>query len=200
MRNEDAAMYEWQANAFLLRPGRVLEKDLHPFTVGHAFLLESIRSPYFYGGKRTKEDLLIAVLICSQSFEDACVFIVQPPEDLKKQVKKWGKAASASRIGVDFDGSQFEKYIQEYSRMPDRWIDPDPVKAMKACDSAFPSTMRLAWNLMSHGVSEKDAYNMPYNRALQYYGIESESNGGRYVTDEEDAVIESIPESANGCS
>ena len=193
-------MYEWQANAFLLRPGRVLDKDLHPFTVGHAFLLESINSPYFHGGKRTKEDLLIAVMICSQSFEDASLFIVQPPADLKKQVKKWGRYASAGRTGLDLDGSQFEKYIQEYSRMPDRWIDPDPVKAMKSHDSAFPSTMRVAWNLMSHGVSEKDAYNMPYNRALQYYGIEVESNGGRYVTSEEDAVIDELPETDNGNS
>jgi hypothetical protein len=67
-------------------------------------------------------------------------------------------------------------------------------------ESAYPLAMRVAWCLMAHGIAEKAAYDMPMNRALQYYGIEGERNGQQFVTDEEDRVIDDLPESgaANG--
>ena len=182
-------MFSCHQAVWLIKPGRVLYKKLQDFTVGHAFLLEAMDSPFMKGGKITIFDLAVAVLLCSMPFRKARAILQRPPYFLSRLATRWGLYCRLRGFKIGDEIQKFMDYISAYTEMPEIWVD----KKKKGKKSAVPFSLRLAWTLMSK-MDEEEAWNCPLVRALGYYTAEAEFNGAEFVTEEQDKLIEAIEE------
>lgn len=110
---QDAAFIE----AAEPRPHRVLGLELLPFSIGHFILLQKHESVFVSqsGGTIGIEDLLLAVLICSQSYEDAKKSLTS--RWLKWFVKYWGWRSRKLNIFEEAKG--LKEYMAELEKTPD---------------------------------------------------------------------------------
>ena len=67
----------------------VLGVQLVPYTLGHAIVLQRLRSPYVLGGHITPNDLVEAVVVCSQPPLESIKSIKSVWRDLALWL--WGK-------------------------------------------------------------------------------------------------------------
>ena len=82
----------------------VLGVRLVPYTVGHAIVLQRLRSPYVLGGEITPSDLAEAVLVCSQSPLESIRSIKSIWRDLILWL--WGKRIERMNLVVESDKFQ----------------------------------------------------------------------------------------------
>lgn len=117
----------------------ILGVKLRPFSLGHVILLHRIESPFLVGWKAeslpTFDDLAVAVLICSCTYEEALEVIESPA--LPSILRTWadritGMDQWSVRIGwnkatpVDFTTAaiEFSDYIKEHSKIPNYEFNP----------------------------------------------------------------------------
>lgn len=173
-------MYPCHQAMWMIKPGTVLRKRLKDFSVGHAFLLEAIESPFILGGNATLSDLATAVLICSLPFKKACQYLMSPLNKILRDVQRWAWWCSLWRLDLANEMDAFKTYISAYHDMPDAYRK----RGQKRYRSALPESVRVAWCLMER-MSEYDAWNCPMSRALTYFTAQAEYNGQEFVTEEE---------------
>jgi len=167
---------------WLIRPGKVLRKKLRDFSLGHAYLLEALESPFMVGGKVGLGDLAVAVLICSKSFQDARRFLMLPPPLLVKKAERFGWRCRLFGVKLDDEMEGFKEYITAYTETPDAFTK----EGEKVRGSSVPLSVRIAWQLMDR-MTEEEAWNCPMSRALTYFTSEAECKGQDFVL-EKDAV------------
>jgi len=165
---------------WLISPGVVLHKKLQDFTVGHAFLLDAIESPFMVGGKLGLGDLVVAALLCSKSFQDAKKYLLQPPPLLMKKAERWGWWCRLRGFNEVEEIVKFKEYIAAYTEMADPYTKP----GAKTQRSAMPMAVRVAWCLMER-MTEEDAWNCPMSRALTYFTAMAECGGTEFATEQE---------------
>ena len=173
-------MYPCHQAMWLIKPGTVLRKRLRDFSLGHAYLLEALESPFMVGGKVGLGDLAVAVLVCSKTFAKAREFLMLPPPLLIKKAERWGWWCRLMGVKLDHEMAEFKNYILAYTETPEAF----EAKGKKGRDSAVPMAVRIAWQLMDR-MSEDDAWNCPMSRALTYYTSQAEYNGQEFLTERE---------------
>lgn len=178
--------------AFLVTPPVFCGRRLHPFSVSHSYLLKILGSPYICGGVTTKNDLLVAVDICSRTWEQNIDWITAGT-GLKRSVWfawKW------RNINFDIADSSFSVYLDDYTRTPGHKADGKP------SDGKYEVAAPLEWHLvygMMNGChfSESVAWNMPFNRAKCYYDVMAEANGDSSLESLYDMNIEEAADRMN---
>ena len=93
----------------------VLGVRLVPYTVGHAILLQRLRSPYVLGGEISSNDLAEAVLVCSQSPLESIRSIKSVWRDLFLWL--WSKRIQRMNLMVESD--KFQLWLKEQSTAPE---------------------------------------------------------------------------------
>ena len=173
-------MFPCHQAMWLIRPGVVLHKKLQDFTVGHAFLLEALESPFMVGGRVAFFDLVAAVLVCSMPFAKARKYLMQPPSKIKRDVERWGFWCRVRGFSMSEATAAFKNYIGAYHDI----AEPYKKKGRKTYHSCLPESVRVAWCLMER-MSEDEAWNCPMARALTYYTAQAEHNGQEFMTEDE---------------
>lgn len=178
-------MFPCHQAAWLIAPGKVLRKKLQDFSVGHAFLLEAMESPFIVGGNIGFDDLVVAALLCSLPFRKANRFLLLPPSLISKKVMRWGWICRMFGFDLSVEAKKMQDYVSAYMEMPEVWQE----KNKPGKKSAMPFTIRLVWCLMTK-MTEDEAWNCPMSRALAYYSAEAEHNGTEFVSEEQKKIIE----------
>ena len=178
-------MFPCHQSMWLISPGVVLHKKLQDFTVGHAYLLEALESPFIAGGEVGVDDLVVAVLVCSMPFTKARKYLMQPPLLIARRATWWGWWCRLRGLDVDASVEAFKDYVSAYTDMPEAWVD----KSKQSKSSAVPFTIRLAWAMMAK-MDEAQAWDCPMARALGYYSAEAEYNGTEFVSEHQLKIIE----------
>ena len=174
-------MFPCHQAMWLIRPGRVLRKNLRDFSLGHAYLLEALESPFMVGGRVGLGDLAVAVLVCSQTFSKAREFLMLPPPLLIKKANHWGWWCRLLRTDMDAEMEKFKDYMNAYTETPDAYEDDKK----KGNESTIPTSARIAWTLMER-MTEQEAWNCPMSRALAYYTTQAEYNGQQFFTENQE--------------
>lgn len=105
----------------MLVPPRVLGRRLHPFTLGHAHLLETAKSPFMGigSGKVDSADLILAAWICSfpRYGKARAAAIAAMRGRVPRSVRRWGR-----KIGMEFDlkkeAERLAKWIYDSTKAP----------------------------------------------------------------------------------
>ena len=173
-------MFPCHQAMWLIRPGKVLRRKLQDFTVGHAYLLEALESPFMLGGRVAFYDLVVAVLVCSMPFVKARKYLMRPLSKIRRDAERWGFACRVRGFKMDAEIAEFKNYICAYHDM----AEPYEKQGGKKSKTALPESVRVAWCLMDR-MSEDEAWNCPMSRALTYYTAMAEFNGQEFMTEKE---------------
>jgi hypothetical protein len=171
----------WFTAAVPEAPTVVLGLRLRPYALGHEILLRRLGSPLVVPGPRQSSGdvctvLVLAALICSQTFEEACRSIHSPFLDLFLKVWHWRLRLTqyALRRPTDWPAAlaRFAAY-----RAAGCWA-PEINRPKTGRTLQSPSEFRLLTVLMTEfGLSESDALNLPLARANAYYAAHGDLSG-----------------------
>lgn len=183
----------------------ILGLKLRPFCLGHYFLMEKYKCAFIgeVGGEVGFSDLLIALLICSRTYEEFLEFetlednswldrtsvwkwlckrfsfLTYRPLSLKQWCKKWGqqigKAAKRREINLIKEFKAFPLYMNEGIEEPAHDIEQDGDG--NRAESGTHWTQNLLYVLTKElGYSQSEALNLPISRALadKYKWLEAE--------------------------
>lgn len=161
--------------ALFLQPPKICGKQLLPFSVGHYFLLRNLNSPYIKGGIPTYNDLLMAILICSMSFETCQKILVYNPKMWKWSLwfLRW------QLINLETAEKSLKQYLSEYICTPEHWeyVKGEDIKPVDpyGCPLEF-HIVRVLCSI--YNMNTEKAWNTPYGLARCYYDTWAESDRG----------------------
>lgn len=140
-----------------------------PFTVGHAILLHRLGSPFVTGGRATANDLVEAVVVCSQSAEEsvktmASVFRWVPLRLMRKKV---------SKSDIVKECHTLQEWIGDKSDCPEVLRQP----GAGSREAAMPWPERLLVGLVDIGFTEQTVLNMPVSDAERFFLTNAEMHG-----------------------
>lgn len=151
--------------------------QLLPLSCYHLAGLSLFNSPFCFDHPKniTPADLRLAVLICSYGFLDGPEHLFPSPD--KKEI---GAISRKMRFASDL--ARFLQYFNDYTTLPEMWSDEKRFRA-----SAVPTPFFIvATNIAAYsGISEQEAWDMPYSRAVCYKMIQDEKHGGQFRTEHE---------------
>jgi hypothetical protein len=169
------------AESFLNAPHTVCGRRMLPLSVGHAFTLEAIGSPFYHGQLGSEAELRLAAWICSR-----------PPLILPK-MDGW-RCRLWLRRKIDFVGevARWKTYVADYCAPPQMWNKTPKAGEPPLEPSAIPTGISTVVRLMRLGMTEKQAWSTPVGVATWYEAAAYETeNGARLdiVTDSERLAI-----------
>ncbi len=160
---------------------KVLNRRLLPLSLGHLYYLQAANSPYFYGREKVFGDLILAVAICTRTWEQMECFVGASSGD--DEFSAWGH--ECQQLDIAAESAVLEKYIADSCVFPVRFQDVS--KPSKRCLHPWP--LYLATSIMDM-VGESRAWNMPVALAISYASARAEwKNGDESLRDE---VIDEI--------
>lgn len=173
--------------ACIPEPFRVLGQRLKPYSLGHAFILNRLGSPFAVDfGKRVPSlgDLYFAIWVCRRKYADAIIGLQNA--SFVKDVK-WLKLLSRFK-NTDVAKVLFTKYIVLSAQVPDIWRSSEK----DARTLTMPHLLYLKFIMTSkYGYSVKEVMDIPYGEALWSSLAYSESKGGcTFLTDEQHNIRE----------
>jgi len=147
----------------------VMGLRLVPFTVGHAILLHRLGSPFVTGGRASANDLVEAVVVCSQSAEEsiktmASVFRWLPLRLMRKKV---------SKSDIVKECHTLQEWIGDKSDCPEVLRQP----GAGSREAAMPWPERLLVGLIDIGFTEETVLNMPVTDAERFFLTNAEMHG-----------------------
>jgi hypothetical protein len=156
-------------------------------------VLEAIQSPFIRSFNNTinVDDLVSAIRICStNSWQEATE---EPSFFLKLKFNKLLLDADALRVAFE----QFQLYISESVSCPKTWTkDSESNKKVNNGDENMPSSLSIVVLLMTKfGFSEKEAWDLPFGRAIWYSTAFSSQEGADIkiiTTESEDRASEDM--------
>lgn len=190
-------MVETFLQSVIAQPPVILTRRLRPFSVGHFTLLRALDSPFALGGTVHLKDALLALEICSRSFEDARAWLHEATlESVARESAEQGKRSGPVDLH-DLVG-RIDKYMRLYTSVPKFW------RSGQESQSKLPESLILVSVLMGKcGMSESAAWSCPYGMAVWYVTAANErgeaivSEDEQYVIDNYDAVINRLKGAKN---
>lgn len=180
--------------ALMLTSPRICGRALLPFSIAHRYILRALGNPYAYSDTpATAGDLLNAVAICSRTWEQnrALLFGGQPWRAALAWEWYWMQRLSRS---FDTADASFRQYLADYCTVPAH--DNGNAKDAKI---GAPIEFHLVRVLMSaFGMSESEAWNAPWNRAVCYLDAraEAESTETRILSPAEEYAFDLIEQAS----
>jgi hypothetical protein len=154
------------AEAFLNAKHRVYGLAMRPMSVGHAFTLEAIGSPFYHGAAGSQKDLRLAAWICSRpplvTFDSAGL-----------KFRAWDYFAG--KLDFEKQLGRWAVYVSDFCAPPQFWSSQ---KSEKAEQSKIPSAISTVAHLMNIGMSEAAAWNTPVGIAAWYQAAFYENETG----------------------
>jgi len=165
------------AEAFLNAEHRVCGLRMLPLSLGHAFTLEAVGSPFYRGEKGSEAELRMAAWICARPA------LVLPNMDTWR-CRLW------KRSKVDFvaECARWQTYVADYCAGPQMWSRQPRTGESRAEPSKIPSTINTVVRLMRLGMTEQQAWATPIGMASWYEAASYENESGNrldIVTDAE---------------
>ena len=163
---------------------QVLGVKLRPLSLGHLILLHRYSSAFVEGGMPTTVDLVMSVLICSRTYEDALDLIESG--QFKRETKKLEKALKVcGDEKARFDW--FISYMEEGLDGPKLWTKSG--SQGKSCGAPPEQVVKIT--LMSKlGLSETDVLNRPFSLCLWDMATLSELAGTLRIYSQHDADMQ----------
>jgi hypothetical protein len=172
----------WTLHKAALFPSvkRICGVPLNPPTVGHYAILETMESPFLYGGTALSGDLIGCVVLLSMNHARASRLIRHP---ILFGFLQWVFAWRMRRKGLTFEGesARLSRWISECTWFPERFVEPGTPPSFP---SASPHAIRLLWILTEH-FTEKEVLAMSIIKAHALALARAESNGNQYETKQE---------------
>lgn len=159
----------------------VLGVRLVPYTVGHAIVLQRLRSPYVLGGEITPSDLAEAVLVCSQPPLESIRSIKSIWRDLVLWL--WGKRIERMNLVVESD--KFQLWLKEQSTAPEVLME----SGSKPKTPAMPWPERVLVGCLNIGIAPDDAIQMPLGDAERLILAHAEMMGQVQLWDDQSEAI-----------
>lgn len=159
----------------------VLGVRLVPYTVGHAIVLQRLRSPYVLGGEINPSDLVEAVLVCSQ-----------PPLESIKSIKSiwrdvilwlWGKRIA--KLNLFSESDKFQLWLKDQSTAPEVLMEAGSSQKRPA----MPWPERVLVGCLNVGISSDDAIKMPLGDAERLILAHAEMMGHVQLWDDQSEAI-----------
>jgi hypothetical protein len=170
------------AESFLNAAHKVCGLKMLPLSVGHAFTLEAVGSPFYEGRLGSESDLRIAAWVCSR-----------PPLALPNTQELAFRIWSGGEIDFNEEVERWKAYVADYCAAPQFWTRAPKAGESSAEPSRVPLHIHTVVRLMRLGLSEKQAWATPVGAAAWYEAAVVEQETGAHlelVTDAERAAIE----------
>jgi len=169
------------AESFLNADHRVCGLRMRPLSVGHAFTLEAIASPFYHGQIGSEEELRLAAWICSKP-------ALRLPKMRSLACRIW------QMLPIDFECEvdRWRTYVADYCAPPQMWNKAPKRGESQAQPSKIPNAISTVARLMRLGMSEKQAWATPVGSAAWYEAAAYETETGArldIVTDAERIAI-----------
>ena len=184
---EQMLLSDAYARAAVPRPYRVLGLTLRPYCLGHALLLELLNSPFTRDDQQPGfNDLVLAVLICANTYETASELIRSTSMPLGVRLWRWQVRCRLSQAGMLDRIRLVAEYIKEGSKAPRVWANPELRHG-----SSAPRLAILKLNLLIHlRKGESEAFNTPLGLALWESAAFWESQGAlELLTQTDDGLL-----------
>ena len=161
---------------------QILGVRLRPLSLGHLILLHRHESAFVLGGIPEPEDLVLSVLVCARTYEDALELVESGQHN--QESKKLDKALQAcGSLGDRYQW--FANYLEEGLSGPKLWIKSDGAQKFGA-----PSEQVVKVALMSKmGLSESQVLNRPFSLCLWDMATLAELNGTLRIYSQRDAEL-----------
>jgi hypothetical protein len=166
------------ANAFCLRPPKVLGVQLVPVSPGHVIVLSHLRSPFVVPGREPADvDVATAVWVLSMP---ATRLIATPGRRLERRLGRLLRRVS--RCDLVAERACLRQYFAEAHRAPECWEGGDAGRRLKA-----PWPWVFVWTLMELGHQDwRSAFDMPIQMAAAMLACCGDAHGTRDLVDDED--------------
>lgn len=169
------------AEAFLNAEHKVYDIAMRPLSLGHAFALEAIGSPFYTGALGDSGQLKLAAWICHRgplaSFDAS---------GLRFRLWSWW----AGKLDFDTQAAKWAVYVADYCAPPQFWSKQQSKE--KSEPSKIPSAVTTVVRLMRLGMTEAEAWATPVGVASWYEAAAYETETGNkldIVTDSERLAI-----------
>jgi hypothetical protein len=169
------------AESFLNAAHKVCGLNMRPLSVGHAFTLEALESPFYHGQLGTEADLRISAWICSR-----------PPLALPETDSLAFRIWSGADIDFAQEVERWKAYVADYCAPPQFWTRTPKAGEAPNEPSKIPPALHTVVRLMRLGFAEKEAWATPAGAAAWYEAAAFEQESGSHldiVTDGERAAI-----------
>jgi hypothetical protein len=169
------------AESFLNAEHRVCGLRMRPLSVGHAFTLEAIASPFYHGQMGSEAELRLAAWICSRAP------LAMPNMD-GWRCRLW------KLRNMDFatEVSKWKTYVADYCAPPQMWNKAPKPGETPPEPSRIPNALCTVSRLMRLGMNESQAWGTPVGAASWYEAAAYETETGSrldIVTDSERLTI-----------
>ncbi len=171
------------AEAFLNAQHRVYGLRLLPLSVGHAFVLEALGSPFFHGKCGTPSQLRMAAWLCSRP-----PLTIPNMDTFAVGFWKWRTRYSSFLKECE----NWQSYVADYAAAPQMWSKTPKAGEKEIVPSRIPNTLTTVIRLMRLGMSESQAWATPVGVASWYEAAAFETETGNkldIVTDAERLAI-----------
>jgi len=159
----------------------VLGVRLVPYTVGHAIVLQRLRSPFVIGGEVAPTDLVEAVTVCSQSPLESIRSIKSRCSGLVLWL--WGKRIE--RMNLIVESNKFQLWLKEQSTAPEVLMEA----GSKSKRPAMPWPERVLVGCLNIGIAPDDAIQMPLGDAERLILAHAEMMGQVQLWDDRSEAI-----------
>lgn len=184
--------------AILPDPYRILGVKLRPYSLGSYFLMQRF-DVAFVSEDSNKEggvpDLLLAIAICSRTFEEFLEFI-NDEEEFYKWSRDWGKQVEKMmKKDKDFNMlykfMDFEKYMKDGITIP-KYFEGEQAEEGSVSGAHWTHSV-LSVLTANLGYTHSEALNMSLSKALADYFKWCESQGMVHLmTDDELEIVEGM--------
>lgn len=168
-----------------VQPQEVLGKKLKPLSAFHLAALLIIESPFLEDvGEVGVGELATAVFICTLDFKTGPSQLFPEPNYAK--IRRW---AVWNKFDFPLEQAIFEQHLMDYLNIPEIWGPDDngPVQL-----SAVPSPVQVVVTVLEnmHGITEAEAWDMPYSRLVGYKMVIAENMGMEIMTSKIRSVLD----------
>jgi hypothetical protein len=169
------------AESFLNAPHKVCGLRMRPLSLGHAFTLEAIGSPFYDGRLGTPHELQLAAWVCSRP-------PLAIPDISSIRCRLW----MLRRFNFASEVANWRAYVEDFCSPPQLWNSAAKPGEPAAEPSKVPTHLSTAVCMMRLGMTEAQAWATPVGAAFWYHITCAEQESGSKVDIVTDAEREAI--------
>lgn len=180
--------------AAMATPPTVLGVRLRPLSIGHAYLLRAIGSPFTVGGSVDRTDLAAAVLICSRGWHAGRALLMGEHGGLETAAYRLGESVQTQTADMPEDEREawfraeldrFDDYLELYREIPEHYTTGNE-KSYRG-----PWEWHAVRMLCQNGLarSKTQAWNTPLNEAMCWRAVVVEHQGDDSIQTQRDREL-----------